>query len=106
MKKRIVGIVLILCLVCSLSATACAETITLGTVWFKSDGSAMDNDFQKNLTDNNVESELKNRMRELQPGDDVTFVINPERIQQVNQLVHDQQDCRFTGRGIRKKRCV
>ncbi len=76
MKKRIVGIVLVLCLVCSLSATACAETITLGTVWFKSDGSAMDNDFQKNLTDNNVESELKNRMRELQPGDDVTFVIN------------------------------
>ena len=78
MKKRFVGIVLILCLICSLSVTAYANTYTsqIGTVWFKSDGTSMDNDFQKNLTDKNLESELTKRLRELQPGDSVTFVIN------------------------------
>ena len=43
---------------------------------FNTDGKTMSNDFQKNLTDANVEKELLKRMREMQPGDDVTFVIN------------------------------
>ena len=78
MNKKIISIICLLCLFCSISVIAFANSYTneVGTVWFNSDGKTMDNDFQKNLTDKNVETALKERMRQLQPGDDVTFVIN------------------------------
>ena len=78
MNKKILSIICLLCLICSISVTAFAKSSTLeiGSVWFKSDGKSMDNDFQKQLTDANVETALIKRMREMQPGDEVTFVIN------------------------------
>lgn len=78
MNKKILSVICLLCLLCSMAATAFANsyTSTVGTVWFNSDGKSMGNDFQKNLTDKNVETALKDRMRQMQPGDDVTFVIN------------------------------
>ncbi len=78
MKKRILSIICLLCLICSISATAYANssTMQIGNVWFNADGKTMSNDFQKQLTDANVETELIKRMRQMQPGDDVTFVIN------------------------------
>lgn len=78
MNKRILSIICLLCMIFSLSATAYANTYTstVGTVWFNSDGKTMGNDFQKNLTDSNVEAALKDRLRQLQPGDEVTFTIN------------------------------
>ncbi len=76
--KKIISIICLLCLFWSISAAALANSYTneVGTVWFNTDGKTMSNDFQKNLTDSNVEAELKERLRQLQPGDDVTFVIN------------------------------
>ncbi len=78
MNKKVLSVLCLLCLLCSMAATAYANsyTSTVGTVWFKSDGKSMGNDFQKNLTDKTVEKALKDRMRQMQPGDDVTFVIN------------------------------
>lgn len=79
MTKKIVCIVMLLCLICSMPGVAFAVSYPpndVGTVWFNSAGNAMGNDFQKGLTDSNVESELKDRMRYMQPGDDVTFRIN------------------------------
>ena len=78
MNKKIISILCLVCLICSISATAYAghKETTIGTVWFNSDGKTMSNDFQKNLTDTNVESALKERLSSLQPGDDVTFTIN------------------------------
>ena len=65
-------------LICSISVTAYAghKETTIGSVWFNTDGKTMSNDFQKNLTDKNVESALLDRLSSLQPGDDVTFTIN------------------------------
>lgn len=78
MNKRILSILCLLCLICSIAVTASANssTMTIGNVWFNTDGKTMSNDFQKNLTDANVETELLKRMRAMQPGDEVTFVIN------------------------------
>ena len=78
MNNKLLSILCLLCLLCSICATAYANsyTNTVGTVWFNSDGKSMSNDFQKSLTDANVETALKDRMRQMQPGDDVTFVIN------------------------------
>ena len=78
MNKRILSVIFLLCLICSISATAYANTSSMqvGNVWFNADGKTMDNDFQKNLTDANVETELLKRMKEMQPGDKVTFEIN------------------------------
>ena len=78
MNKRIVSVICLLCLIFSISAAAYAEhqETTIGTVWFNADGKTMSNDFQKNLTDTTVESELIKRMKEMQPGDDVTFFID------------------------------
>lgn len=78
MNKRILSIICLLCLICSISVTAFANSssMDIGRVWFNADGKSMSNDFQKQLTDANVETELLKRMREMQPGDDVTFVIN------------------------------
>ena len=52
-----------------LTAFAKSTPLEIGSVWFKSDGKSMDNDFQKQLTDANVETALIKRMREMQPGD-------------------------------------
>lgn len=78
MNRKIISILCLFCLICSISATAYAQSAqtTIGTVWFNADGKTMSNDFQKNLTDANVETALKERLRSLQPGDDVTFTIN------------------------------
>ena len=78
MNKRVLSVICLLCLICSMSVTAYARSseMSIGNVWFNADGKTMSNDFQKNLTDANVENELIKRMREMQPGDDVTFVIN------------------------------
>ena len=78
MKKGIISILCLLCLICSISATAYAgyRETTIGTVWFNADGKTMSNDFQKNLTDANVESALTDRLKWLQPGDSVMFTIN------------------------------
>lgn len=78
MNKRIVSVICLLCLIFSISAAAYAEhqETTIGTVWFNADGKTMSNDFQKNLTDATVESELIKRMDQMQPGDNVTFLIN------------------------------
>ena len=78
MNRKIISILCLICLICSISATAYAQSAqtTIGTVWFNADGKTMSNDFQKNLTDANVETALKERLRSLQPGDDVTFTIN------------------------------
>ena len=78
MNKKILSLLCLLCLIISIPAAANAEPYTsqVGTVWFNSDGKTMGNDFQKNLSDKNVEKALKERMNQLQPGDEVTFVIN------------------------------
>ena len=78
MNKKILSLLCLLCLIISSPAVACADAYTsqVGTVWFNSDGKTMGNDFQKNLSDKNVENALKERMKQLQPGDEVTFVIN------------------------------
>ncbi len=79
MKKRLFGFLIVISLLCSIFISADAEVFQsqeIGTVWFNSDGKTMSNDFQKNLTDANVEKTLKERLRSLQPGDTVTFVIN------------------------------
>ena len=78
MNKKIISILCLICLVCSISVTAYAghKETTIGSVWFNTDGKTMSNDFQKNLTDKNVESALLDRLSSLQPGDDVTFTIN------------------------------
>ena len=78
MNKKILSLLCLLCLIISIPAVACADAYTsqVGTVWFNSDGKTMGNDFQKNLSDKNVENALKERMKQLQPGDEVTFVIN------------------------------
>lgn len=78
MNKRILSVICLLCLIFSISAAAYAESkeTTIGTVWFNADGKTMSNDFQKNLTDTTVESQLIKRMKEMQPGDKVKFVIN------------------------------
>ena len=76
--RKIFSIICFLCLLFSISATAYANTYSteVGTVWFNTDGKTMSSDFQTDLTDANVETKLKDRMRQLQPGDEVTFVIN------------------------------
>ena len=78
--KKICSVIMILCLVAgiSVSAFALSYTSNIGTVWFNADGKSMGNDFQKSLTDKNVEKELKDRLKQIQPGDDVTFSINLE----------------------------
>ena len=78
MNKKIISILCLICLGCSISVTAYAghKETTIGSVWFNTDGKTMSNDFQKNLTDKNVESALLDRLSSLQPGDDVTFTIN------------------------------
>ena len=78
MNKKIISILCLICLICSISVTAYAghKETTIGSVWFNTDGKTMSNDFQKNLTDKNVESALLDRLSSLQPGDDVTFTIN------------------------------
>ena len=78
MNKKILSLLCLLCLIISIPAVASADPYTseVGTVWFNSDGKTMGNDFQKNLSDDNVENALKERMKQLQPGDEVTFVIN------------------------------
>ncbi len=78
MNRKIISILCLICLVCSISVTAHAghKETTIGSVWFNTDGKTMSNDFQKNLTDKNVESALLDRLSSLQPGDDVTFTIN------------------------------
>ena len=78
MNKKILSLLCLLCLIICIPAAACADSYTsqVGTVWFNSDGKTMGNDFQKNLSDKNVENALKERMKQLQPGDEVTFVIN------------------------------
>lgn len=78
MKKRTISILCLICMILSISATAYAEykENVIGTVWFNADGKTMSNDFQKNLTDTNVESTLLDRLRWLQPGDSVRFTIN------------------------------
>lgn len=78
MNKKIISILCLICLICSISVTAYAghKETTIGSVWFNTDGKTMSNDFQKNLTDTNVESALLDRLSSLQPGDDVTFTIN------------------------------
>ena len=78
MNIKILSLLCLLCLIISIPAVASADPYTseVGTVWFNSDGKTMGNDFQKNLSDDNVENALKERMKQLQPGDEVTFVIN------------------------------
>ena len=79
MKKRLFSFILVACLLCGIAISAHAVVFPpqdVGTVWFNADGKTMGNDFQKNLTDANVETALKERLRELQPGDTVTFVIH------------------------------
>ncbi len=78
MNRKIISILCLICLICSISVTAYAghKETTIGSVWFNTDGKTMSNDFQKNLTDKNVESALLDRLSSLQPGDDVTFTIN------------------------------
>lgn len=78
MNRRIISILCLVCLICSISVAADAKSAetTIGTVWFNADGKTMSNDFQKDLTDKNVETALVDRLKWLQPGDDVTFVIN------------------------------
>ena len=75
MERKILSIICLLCLICSISSvTACADSFKsdVGTVWFDTDGKAMHNDFAKN----NLTETLYSRLNTLQPGDDVTFVVN------------------------------
>ena len=78
MNKKIISILCLVCLICSISATAYAghQETTIGTVWFNADGKTMSNDFQAGLNDTNVETALQERLKYLQPGDDVLFTIN------------------------------
>ena len=77
MKKRLFSFILVACLLCGIAISAHAVVFPpqdVGTVWFNADGKTMGNDFQKNLTDANVETALKERLRELQPGAEIVFV--------------------------------
>ena len=73
--KRILSIICLLCLICSISSVAaCAVSLSseVGTVWFDTDGKSMHNNF----AENNLTKALYSRLNTLQPGDDVTFVVN------------------------------
>ena len=74
MKKKLFGIVCVLCMLLSFPATAFAQSSSseVGTVWFDANGRRMSNDFE----DHNLTQELMKRLSSLQPGDDVTFTIN------------------------------
>ena len=75
MKRKVLSIICLLCLICSISSVAAyADSFKsdVGTVWFDTDGNAMHNDFAKN----NLTETLYSRLNTLQPGDDVTFVVN------------------------------
>ena len=74
MRKKIISVISLLFLICSISVTAFANSYSndVGTVWFNTDGKSMSNDFEKN----NLTKALYSRLSTLQPGDDVTFVIN------------------------------
>ena len=78
MKRKIISIICLLILLCSIPTVALAEKYKqeVGSVWFNADGKTMSNTFQKNLTDENVGTALKARLKNLQPGDEVTFEIN------------------------------
>lgn len=76
--KKFISILFVLIFLGNISVLSFAKDLsrTIGTVWFNSDGRTMSNDFQKKLTDKNVESELLRRLSEMQPGDTATFTIN------------------------------
>ena len=76
MKRRILSIICLLCIIASITASAYADSFksNVGKVWFAADGKTMQNDFQEK----SVTEELYKRLSTLQPGDDVTFTIELE----------------------------
>lgn len=76
MKRNILSIICLLCIIASIAVPAYADSFksNVGTVWFAADGKTMQNDFAAK----SVTEELYKRLSTLQPGDDVTFTINLE----------------------------
>lgn len=74
MKRKILSVICLLCMIASITVSACADSFqsNVGTVWFAADGKTMQNDFQEK----NVTEALYKRLSTLQPGDDVTFIVN------------------------------
>ena len=83
--KRFLSFLFAICLLASIGVCALAKSYPSNaeeraecnfSVYFNSDGKSMSNTFQKGLNDLSVRNDLEDRLRTLQPGDDVTFTIN------------------------------